>query len=169
MGTFIDITGQKFGRLTVIKYLGKSHWLCKCDCGKETDVFVGHLKAGHTKSCGCLYLEVRNKGANLKHGLKGDRLYALWKKIKQRCYSTTFKRYNDWGGRGIKMYEPWINNPKSFCDYVSKLPNCGERGRSLDRIDNDGNYEPHNLRWATAKEQSNNRRPKGVKNETTRK
>lgn len=169
MGAFIDLTGQKFGRLTAIKYLGRSHWLCRCDCGKEVDVFVGHLKDGHTRSCGCLYLEKRTKGCNKKHGLKGDKDYLLWKRVKRRCYSTKYKRYADWGGRGIKMYEGWLNNPQVFKDYVSKLPFYGEEGRSLDRINNDGNYEPGNLRWATTKEQSNNRRPRKRKilNEAT--
>lgn len=158
MGSFIDLTGQKFGRLTAVKYLGKSHWLCKCECGNEKDVFVGHLKDGHTKSCGCLFIEKRNNGCNLKHGLKGDKVYNLWKHIKRRCFCKSFKRYNDWGGRGITMFKDWIDNPVAFREYVINLPHYNEEGRTLDRINNDGNYEPNNLRWATYKEQSNNRR-----------
>jgi hypothetical protein len=88
------------------------------------------------------------------------RIYHVWKQMRQRCLNPNHQRYRDWGGRGIKVHEEWKNSFEAFYAYVSQLPHFGEKGYSLDRINNDGNYEPGNVRWSTAKGQSNNRRRK---------
>lgn len=158
---FEDLTGEKFNRWTV---LGFSHrrgtryyWRCKCDCGTIRAVDKTSLMSGATKSCGCLKQEVTTN-RNFKHGMAYNNTYRLWKGIKDRCLNTNDSRYKDYGGRGITMYEAWIKDFQTFYDYVSKLPHFGEKGYSLDRINNNGNYEPDNLRWATAKEQARNKR-----------
>ena len=155
MPKLIDLRGQKFGRLTVIERAenakdGKVRWLCQCECGNEVVVSSDHLRRGNTKSCGCL------RGQN--HGMSKTKIYKKWKNIKKRCFNLNCKRYFDYGGRGITMFAEWINDFQKFYEYVSKLPHYGEDGYSLDRIDNNGNYEPNNLRFATTKEQSLNQR-----------
>lgn len=149
-----NLTGMKFGHLTVLERAeNQGHytaWLCKCDCG-NTCVAQGYrLKNGKIKSCGCL------RGQN--HGMKSTKVYRAWQGIKQRCFNPKRKAYKNYGGRGITMYPEWVNDFQAFYDYVSKLPHFGEAGYSLDRINNDGNYEPDNVRWADRKTQSRNRR-----------
>lgn len=159
-----DITGKRFGRLTVIKRVEsrvfpsgqkQSQYLCKCDCGNETIVLYRNLISGNTQSCGCYAIETRTI-----HDKWGSKVYKCWDNMKSRCLNPHATGYKNWGGRGIKIYEPWINSFDTFYAYVSKLPHFGEEGRSLDRINNDGNYEPNNLRWATKTEQTLNRRVK---------
>ncbi len=156
-----DLTGQKFGRLTVIsRHMTESRgvfWNCICDCGKEKIVNSGHLKNGHTKSCGCIQDEIF-KEIVTKHGLSGSYVYKLWCSVKERCFNKNVKQYKDYGGRGITLYFDWIESPVGFIEYVSKLENFGKDGYSLDRINNNGNYEPGNLRWATQATQCRNRR-----------
>ena len=161
-GKFKDLTEMTFGKLTVLECVGNTkgghaQWLCRCECGNEVIVASSHLKSEHTKSCGCLQ---RNKVGmlNKKHGMRGTKIYNTWKSIKKRCFNPNCKDFGSYGGRGIKMFEAWINDFQAFYDYVSKLPHYGEAGYSLDRINNNGNYEPNNLRWATAKEQGRNKR-----------
>ena len=95
---------------------------------------------------------------NYKHGLTNKPIYIRWKAIKDRCYNSNYAEFNYYGGRGIRMADIWVNNPKSFYDYVVSLENSLKSGFSLDRINNDGNYEPGNLRWSTQKTQSINSR-----------
>lgn len=168
MGRKINLIGQKFGKLTVIEESserknGSVCWICKCDCGKVTKPIRGdQLKDGETKSCGCLKGELL-KQKNHVHGLFNNAKekpphYAAWTSMKQRCFNPNDKQYKNYGGRGITVCDEWKDDFQTFYDYISKLPHFGEEGYSLDRINNDGNYEPGNVRWATAKEQINNSR-----------
>lgn len=167
MGKFIDLTGRRFGRLTVIERdtsrKGRAHWFCKCDCGNVVSVYSFNLRNGTTKSCGCLRIE-KLVERHITHGLSGAKIHRVWEHIKGRCLNPNDKHYSYYGGRGISIEPSWINDFQAFYDYVSKLEHFGEDGYSLDRIDNDGNYEPGNLRFATMKEQCRNRRNNRIHN-----
>lgn len=157
----INLIGERFGRLVVQTSVGKNPngrylWLCLCDCGNFWTVLGHNLKNGHTKSCGCLSAElasVRNRthGQN-RRGLT-TRTYSVWRGMMQRCYYKKHKGYKYWGGRGIKVCERWHKFENFFAD-VGDIP----EGLTLDRKDNEGDYEPGNWRFATVQEQSNNRR-----------
>ena len=158
----IDLTGRKFGRLTALEKVGRNNqgnalWKCKCTCGNISIVRGLDLRSGNTSSCGCLKSEMTTLRLK-KHGMTGTKIHDLWCNIKQRCLSESNSHYEGWGGRGITICQEWQNDFQAFYDYVSQLPHFGEKGYSLDRINNDGNYEPGNVRWATPKEQANNRR-----------
>lgn len=163
MPKFKDLTGQRFGRLTVIERAennksGRVCWKCLCDCGNKHIVSSNNLLRGEVKSCGCLRDDLKKENHHrFIHGMKNTPLYHSWATMKQRCFNPKTEKYSRYGGRGITIYPDWVNSFKTFYDYVSKLPHFGEKGYTLDRIDNDGNYEPNNLRWATVKEQSRNR------------
>lgn len=169
MARFKDITGQKFGRLTVIANAGSNRrgkrlWLCRCDCGKETTCEGVNLRNGNSSSCGCIRLaksivatRSANRGNNYrkKHGYANNHpLYETWKQMRRRCYgenSTSFKYY---GARGIQVCSRW----DSFDLFLEDVGPKPSPQHSLDRIDADGNYEPSNVRWATPYEQIHNRR-----------
>jgi hypothetical protein len=153
----IDLTNMKFGRLTVIEYVGNRKWLCKCECGNEKVVEGSSLRAGITHSCGCFNSD-RIAERNLKHGFCNKSIYTTYKGMKQRCYNMNCQAFKNYGGRGIKVCDEWLNDFKAFYDYVSKLPHFNEPGFTLDRINNDGDYEPGNVRWASRIEQNTNRR-----------
>ena len=156
MGKIKDLTGQRFGKLTVRQFLriGKDRsaiWLCDCDCGNTTEVSTKKLTSKNTKSCGCLREELHKT-----HGLSDTKLFNVWSGMKQRCYNATTSNYKDYGGRGIKMCDEWLNDFKVFYDWA--MENGYEDGLSLDRIDVDGNYEPNNCRWTNDYIQVHNRR-----------
>lgn len=156
---FNDLTGQRFGRWTVIQRAenkGKhTMWKCRCDCGTERDVSSYCLTHGVSRSCGCYKKDNPNR---LTHGMSNTQIHKEWRGIKTRCYNQNDKNYNNYGGRGITMCENWKDNFLSFYEYVSKLPHCGDVGYSIDRIDYNGNYEPNNVRWADRITQNRNKR-----------
>lgn len=159
---FQNLTGLKFGRLTVIAYAGKKnkahHWLCRCDCGSDLTVWSHAFKRGNTKSCGCIKREVLQE-RNKVHGMSRGYLYAKWKGIKSRCYNKNNSQYHLYGERGIFMDENWKNDFTSFHEYVTSVIGHRPDDRfSIDRIDNDIGYVPGNIRWATCSEQNFNKR-----------
>ena len=162
-----DRTGQVFGRLTVVEPIGTHGvknfvvWRCRCVCGAVVDVRAINLRVGDTKSCGCLNTEKcaerkRTHGMSARGGKPHFR-YEAWKAMRQRCSNPNHHKWPDYGARGIAVHPDWDDFP-AFLAHVSSLENYGAEGYSLDRIDNDGNYEPGNVRWATVKQQANNRR-----------
>lgn len=173
MSTVKDLTGQRFGRLTVIERAGKyippkgdqthSLWLCVCDCGNVATVTGGKLRNGYTKSCGCLSRDV-SREYNTKHGMSESKLYAVWRSLKQRCNNSRHKFYDQYGGRGITVCDEWLNDFKSFFDWAMANgydENAPKWQCTLDRIDNNKGYSPDNCRWVDQKTQCNNRSHSG--------
>jgi len=162
----INRVGQQIGRLTVLRRVENKNnrvmWECLCKCGNIIVVASGQLGAKRsTKSCGCIKIEqITRNQYGLRHGYrpkgKWHYLYKTWQSMKERCLNPNNRSYSRYGGRGICIYSEWMDFVP-FKDYV--INNMGERpsGHSLDRIDNDGNYEPDNIRWATISQQNNNR------------
>lgn len=154
---FKDITGQVFGRLTVLaprKVGRKYRWLCRCECGNETIVQRGALLGGTTASCGCLATEMLIARSST-HCMTRTPEHRTWAGMKSRCYNQHTHSFSDYGGRGITVCNRWRESFEAF--YADMGPRPSPR-HSLDRIDNDGNYEPGNCRWATRSEQQTNKR-----------
>lgn len=160
-----DLTGKRFGRWQVTGFAGrnsagKDYWFCVCDCGNTKQVRGDGLTGGRNQSCGCYSRErAKQTGAirgklNVKHGLLGTRIYSIWHHMKDRCLNPGHVAYKRYGGRGISICEEWLD-PEAFYQWASV---SGYRdGLTLDRIDNDAGYCPSNCRWATPKQQANNR------------
>ena len=142
--------GNRYNKLVAVKFHHRDkkselYWLFKCDCGNEKVILVSSVKRGDTKACGCL---------NRIHGMTKTKTHKSWTGMRARCLNKNNSNYKNYGGRGITVCDRWL---KGFENFYKDMDEC-PKGKSLDRIDNDGNYEPKNCRWATPKEQSNNSR-----------
>lgn len=144
--------GSRFGRWTVFRHCAIiGRWWCRCDCGTKKRVAARSLVSGRSKSCGC---SKRGGSSGRKHGMSRSPTYFAWQGMKERCYNPRSKRYYDYGGRGIKVCDPWRHSFEAFLADMRPKP----EGMTLDRIDTNGNYEPSNCRWATALQQGQNTR-----------
>jgi hypothetical protein len=159
MSAVHDLVGKKYGRLTVIAQSGRNkrnriQWLCRCECGTEKVVVGDELRRGKVLSCGC-YRDEKLSKLSYRHGGYGTRLYKCWQGIIQRCTCTTHQSYENYGGRGITVCDEW----RDFANFKEwALVNGYKEDLTIDRKDNDGNYEPSNCRWATYETQENNTR-----------
>ena len=169
MGEVIDLTGKRFGRLTVLRQATEKQnnricWVCICDCGKKVIISGQSLRSGATKSCGCLLRETARKNLEPSirtHSQSKTRLYRVWCAMKRRCYNPNTDAYKHYGGRGIKVCDEWKNDFVSFQEWAlangydeeAKVGQC-----TIDRKDNNKDYSPENCHWVTQKEQTRNTR-----------
>ena len=165
MGKFVDHAGKRYGRLTALRYLrrdnrGNAIWLCRCDCGKEVEVFANNLVRGLTTSCGCFRSEKSGQRVTTHGHTKGGKPSSeliSYRAMIQRCLDPRHSNYVYYGGRGIKVCDRWLGSdgPQNFFADLGPKPTPQH---TLDRVDVNGNYEPLNCKWATKKEQANNKR-----------
>lgn len=153
-----NLLGLKFGRLTVLARDGSKQqgamWLCECECGATVSRLGRNLRRNFTKSCGCYGREQKLK-AITKHGLSKTSIHKRWTMIKQRVSNPNHPSFKNYGGRGITMHLPWMRSVECFARDIPPKP---DGNLTIDRIDNDGNYEPGNIRWATKAQQCRNKR-----------
>ena len=156
----LQLQGMKFGRLTVVSEAqrltkGPPRWHCECDCGGATESIGYLLTCGRIKSCGCLKTDACREPKNLKHGGVGSYHYRAWSGMKSRCYNSGNPGFPSYGGRGIRVCQRWLDSFEDFRRDVGERPSAKH---SIDRIDVNGDYAPDNCRWATAIQQTHNRR-----------
>lgn len=158
MPKVIDLTGQKFGMLTVVEFIGRKNfhsWFrCECKCGGQTVTTSNNLRRFHTTSCGC-YNEKMFRESTMKHGLSKHKLFRTWTDMKNRCYFNKHNRYEYYGGKGIEVCELWLDSFLEF--YWWGIREGWKKGLSLDRKDNSKNYCPDNCKWSTVAQQNRNR------------
>ena len=161
---FIDLTGQRFGRLVVLERAendkrGNAKWLCQCDCGNKKIIMGQSLRAGKTRSCGCLLSEcskIRLSNIATKHGYSGTKIYGVYRAMVERCTKPQNKSFKNYGGRGIAVCDEWLKDRERFFNWA--MANGYKEGLQIDRIDVNGNYCPENCRFATNKVNANNLR-----------
>ena len=161
MPQFVDFSGRRFGRWAVVRRAedyrrGIPQWLCRCSCGNEGVVRAGILKSGQSRSCGCLNLEIRSRicvERNTTHGMSGSRTHRIWCNIFTRCENKKALSYAKYGAKGVSICAQW----RTFENFLTDMGKCPSPRHTIDRVNPKGNYEPGNCRWATMKQQQNNR------------
>jgi hypothetical protein len=159
MPAFIDLTGQRFGRLVAESYIKPPHrrWQCRCDCGNVARVPAGNLRSGMTNSCGCL---LKYGIGRRTHGFTRTRVYEIWKSMRKRCRNPNDPSFKHYGARGIKVCERWDKDFLAFLEDMGLPPGDGQKEReySVERVNNDGDYAPDNCVWVPLPDQATNRR-----------